>query len=83
MFYKYYGRWLGRGLSSGQSQLFPVCRQQGGLAATQPAESNNIQMGFTLNSVSDNSEKVICFPLNLFILTELSDQAWPLLFKNV
>ena len=37
----------------------------------------------TLNSVSDNSEKVICFPLNLFILTELSDQAWSLLSKDI
>ena len=34
MFYKYYGRWLGRGLSSGQSQLLPACRHQSGLAAS-------------------------------------------------
>ena len=43
MFYKYYGRWLGRGLSSGQSQIFPACRQQWGLAATPSWEQQNIQ----------------------------------------
>ena len=29
------------------------------------------------------SENMICFPLNLFILTELSDQTWSLLLNNV